>query len=202
MSGDVDYILSRDQQIEKGVAALKENVAAATQEQLGISNLLEEMRQVHLIPTGCFGSAPVWDWVHIYQLGPADIKELYATYAGTNIVMPETVRDYKRDEACRGILLAAGPAALDSLRTNGIEVGHTVRFCKFTPFRLLADYVASKEIWYLAMRAESIESSETLEQERRAKKKSVAWDLTHQMHVVADEDGNVLGSPQTPWDKR
>ena len=198
IASDVDYIARRDSELEKAIEELKQNVASASQADLGISELLEKQRQQHLIPTGCFGTRPVFDWVHVYQIGDKDRVELYETYGASKIVMPENYREARRDQACRGVLLAAGPAALDMLRTNGIEVGHTVRFVKFSPFRLLGDYVRSKEFWFLAMRAESIESSETLEQEIREKKAEVIWDATFSQHVVS-RDNHILGLPKTAW---
>lgn len=196
----MDFV-SRDKELEKAVQALRDNVKQATAEQLRIPPLLEEMRQKHLIPTGAFACAPVFDWVNIYQIGQEDKVELYQTFAGSNIVMPENVRAAKKDEACRGVLVGAGPRALDYLRTNGIDLGHIVRFCKFTPFRLLADVVMQREIWILALRCESIEGSETLEQERRAKLANIVWDSTHQMHFVEKEEHGygALGAPKTPW---
>lgn len=197
MTADVDFI-ARDKELEKAVAALKANVEAMTAEQLKIPPLLDKMRRQHLIPCGAFACAPVFDWVNIYQIGQEDKEELYATFAGSSIVMPETVRQAKKDEACRGVLVSAGPKALDYLRTNGIELGHVVRFCKFTPFRLLADVVMQKELWLLALRCESIEGSETLEQDRRNGIAEVVWDHTAQMHYVERETGR-LGAPQSPF---
>lgn len=197
-NADLDFIANADKRMADWMAAMKANVAQATAEDLGIPPLLETMRQAHLIPTGAFACTPCFDWVYLYQVAREDKEELNQTYAGSSIFMPETVKAAKKDEACRGVLVAAGPRALDYLRTNGIELGHVVRFCKFTPFRLLADVVMQQELWILALRCESIAGSETLEQERRAKHAEVVWDNTSQMHYV-ERYGQTVGAPKTPW---
>jgi hypothetical protein len=196
---DVEFIANREKRVADAIEALRKNVAKATQDSLKIPDLLEKQRQQHLIPTGAFSCCPVFDWCYLYQLGPSDAQELDARYGDTGIVMPDNVRDYKRDEACRGVLVAAGPSALDFLRTNGIDVGHTVRFCKFTPFRLLADMVDSKELWILAVRAESIAGSETLEAQRRSGEAEIVWDHTSSMHRVDSPIPGGVSLPKNPF---
>lgn len=96
-----------------------------------IPELLDKRRFEYGIPNGCFEHFPLYDKVYIWQLNMTERK----TYsAGGKILKPESRVAHDRATAARGILVAAGLAALDSLRSAGCDIGHIVRFKKFAPF--------------------------------------------------------------------
>lgn len=159
--------------------------------------LLDKMRREYLIPNGAFDQQPIFDRVHVYQLAERNFEK---TYAGTRIVMPDTVREGLRSETSRGILIGAGALALDQLRSNGVDLGHIVRFTKMTPYMQPIDVVNGKMFTCLVMMSGHITSSETLEAERRSGEKVLDWDETASQHVWrSGKTKKTTGVPKAPW---
>lgn len=136
-----------------------------------IPKLLDERRFEYAIPNGAFESFPAFDKVYVHQL----VLNERRTYApeGT-IVMPDAVVSVDRNRAPRGIIVAAGLAALDSLRSSGIDLGHIIRFKKMAPFIQPVANIKGHELTIMVIRDGDIVSSEDLATEFHARRLSVS----------------------------
>jgi hypothetical protein len=169
---------------------------------LGLSRLLDDRRYEFAIPDCCFGVEASFDRIIIKQVTDYEGK----TYIpGGKIEMPDSTKGRLLKEAPRGVLVSAGLRALDELRSNGIDVGHVVRFVRNAPYRFRAGVVLSKEVELLMLRSGDIVGSEDLSRllrEGKVKKqvvevKSPSGDTVRQ-HIYTDEDGNNW-NPALPW---
>lgn len=149
--------------VERGIVA--KNIAPKLEASLApagtynIPMLLEERRLTYGIPNGAFESWPAYDKVYIYQI-PLNERTTYT--AGGAIIKPEARIAHDRNTAPRGIIVSAGLAALDSLRSTGIDIGHIVRFKKFSPFIQPVGEIDGVEITVMVIRDGDIVSSEDL----------------------------------------
>lgn len=121
--------------------------------------LLEERRIQYLIPNGAFEQFPAFDKVYVWQ---ATTKERETYSAGGSIYMPESRMAYERNTAPRGIIVSAGLQALDSLRSSGFDLGHMIRFKKFSPFVQPIDEIDGHELTVMVIRDGDIVASEDL----------------------------------------
>lgn len=124
-----------------------------------IPMLLDDRRFDYGIPNGAFESFPAFDKVYIWQ---ANMTERQTYAEGGTIIKPEARIAHDRAVAPRGIIVAAGLAALDSLRSSGIDLGHMVRFKKLSPFMQPIDEFNGVELTVMVIRDGDIVSSEDL----------------------------------------
>ena len=124
-----------------------------------IPPLLDERRFQYAIPNGAFEQFPVFDKVYVHQI-PTTERQTYS--AGGSIIMPEARQAYERNTAPRGIIVSAGLQALDSLRSTGIDLGHIIRFKKFSPFIQTVDEIDGHELQVMVIRDGDIVASEDL----------------------------------------
>lgn len=121
--------------------------------------LLDERRFEYGIPNGAFESFPVYDKVYIWQVTLTERR----TYSdGGAIIKPDAIIASDRNTAPRGIIISAGLQALDSLRSTGIDVGHIVRFKKFSPFIQPVGEIRGQVMTVMVIRDGDIVSSEDL----------------------------------------
>ena len=135
-----------------------------------IPMLLDERRFEYGIPNSVFDHFPVFDKVYVYQITTKE-RETYSV--GGAIVMPEARQAHEKNTAPRGIIVSAGLQALDSLRSTGIDVGHIIRFKKFSPFIQPIEGVKGHELTIMVIRDGDIVSSEDLAKEYHAKRISI-----------------------------
>ena len=124
-----------------------------------IPMLLDERRFTYGIPNGAFDAFPVFDKVYVWQI-PSHERKTYSD--GGAILKPDAVVAHDRNTAPRGVIVSAGLQALDSLRSTGIDLGHIVRFKKFSPFIQPIDEIDGKELTVMVIRDGDIVSSEDL----------------------------------------
>ena len=144
-------------------ALVAENIADALEKSLAplgtyrLPGMLDRRRLEFGIPNGCFEHFPLFDKVYIWQLNMTERK----TYSeGGTIIKPEARIAHDRSTAARGIIVAAGLAALDSLRSTGVDLGHIVRFKKFAPFIQVVQEVSGVELTVMTLRDGDCVSSE------------------------------------------
>lgn len=124
-----------------------------------IPMLLDDRRFKYAIPNGCFEQFPVFDKVYVWQI-PIKERETYSE--GGAIIMPEARQSNERNTAPRGIIVSAGLQALDSLRSTGIDIGHIIRFKKFSPFIQPIEGVDGSDLTIMVIRDGDIVASEDL----------------------------------------
>lgn len=164
-----------------------------------IPELLDKRRLEYGIPNGAFESYPGFDKVYLYQIPlPGQGGEHYSK--GGSILKPETVQSWERNTAPRGIIVAAGLQALDSLHSSGFELGHIVRFKKMSPFIMPVAEIKGKWLSVYVIRDGDIEASEDLASKlnnREITIKNVSKDGYDWR--IADKDGNVSGLKTSPY---
>jgi hypothetical protein len=146
-------------------ALVAENIAEALERSIAplgtykIPGMLDRRRLEFGIPNGCFEHFPLYDKVYIWQLNMSE----RTTYSeGGAILKPEARKAHDRATAARGIIVSAGLAALDSLRSTGVDIGHIVRFKKFSPFIQVVQEISGVELTVMTMRDGDVVSSEDL----------------------------------------
>jgi hypothetical protein len=121
--------------IEKGIPQSLVDEYEATLKPLGhfnIPDLLDKRRLEFGIPNEVFEGQPIFDRVYIFQISDAHAQETYVK--GGTILMSDHAIKARKEITPRGVLVSAGLKALDALRSNGVEIGHIVRFQKLAPF--------------------------------------------------------------------
>jgi len=99
---------------------------------LGLGSLVEQKRLKYgIVDAAWFGQHPLFNRVLVWQLP----EEEGDTYNGGLILKTETQKKRELVEAPRGVIVGAGLGALDVLRSNGADIGHTVGFTRLAPFR-------------------------------------------------------------------
>jgi len=205
VAADLDLMVRKDAEIREAMKVLQSRQFKGKEAKaLRLPPLLERRRKEHLVPNGCFREQPMFDWVHLYQLGDSD-EVGPKTYAGTSIHMPDRSRDTARDESPRGLLVAAGPLAMDELRSNGCDIGHIVRFIRLAPFRIIVDNVLGRDFTILVMRSGSITASQDLEDAKREGRAKLVHsnvgtkDKPEWQHVWQIKDKKTA-KPRKPWE--
>lgn len=166
-------------------AIIAENIADELEASLAprgtynIPMLLDERRFEYGIPNGAFESFPAFDKVYIWQVNLTERR----TYSeGGAIVKPDARIANDRNTAPRGIIVSAGLQALDSLLSTGIDVGHMVRFKKFSPFIQPVAEIQGVELTVMVIRDGDIVSSEDLARSYHARDLSI-------VNVAKDANG-------------
>lgn len=120
---------------------------------LGLPQLLEERRLSFGIPDAAFAVQPIFDACAIWQL-PVDGRKKIGKF-----FMTDNAAIAQQESASIAVLCGAGPLALDHLMSNGVELGHFIRFVKLSPYRSFIGHVGSKPEWLLEVRAVHIRGS-------------------------------------------
>ena len=152
-----------------------------------IPELLDDRRIEYGIPNGAFDTFPAFDKIFVHQIPFTERSEFSE---GGIIVMTEVSQAYERNMAPRGILIAAGLKALDALSSNGIEVGHIIRFRKMHPYIMPVECIDGHWMTMYVMRDGDITGSEDVAQKLRSKEYSLV--------NVADDKGTYDWRLDTP----
>lgn len=99
---------------------------------LGLGPLVDQKRMKYgIVDAAWLGQQAAFERVLVWQLSEDEGE----TYNGGIIVKTETQRKRELVEAPRGVIVSAGLGALDVLRSNGMDIGHTIGFTRLAPFR-------------------------------------------------------------------
>lgn len=164
-----------------------------------IPPLLERRRIEYCIPNGSFEMQAAFDRILLHQ-----VPEEKETYGDTGIIMPEVYKKAKAQEAAKGIVISAGLSALDHLRSNGIDIGHMVRFCRLAPWRFEVEHVMGVSYEVMILRDGDIIAS--LDLQESLKKGDCKIEVREglidgrkcQEHLFVDKEGNTW-TPTDPW---
>jgi hypothetical protein len=163
--------------------------------------LLEERRLKWKIPDGAFrvAAGTVYDRILIWQiplLSECTEDEHFIGGAGGTLYKSDQTREKDTREAPRGVIIGAGLRALDALRSNGIDLGHIVYFCKNTVYSIQVDYIAGKwERVSLAREGDLVLSEDVSLAMRTGAMKVVPYEIVGKdgsvrtEHLLADGNG-------------
>lgn len=164
---------------------------------LGLPKLLDERRLEYGITDGAFTRQAMYDRVFVWQI-PMQKGE---TFEGSRIVMPESTQQRERNRAPHGIVVSAGLLALDSMRSNGCDLGHRVLFAHSAPYHVRYDVVEGQEFHLVILVAGDIIGSEDLAtnlKERRVFISQNPAQADYPQHVLINEDRKPM-LPQSAW---
>lgn len=149
-----DQIEAQRLQLER---AIKENFADPGA--LGLSPLLEAKRVKYGIPNSAWSNQAAYNKILVWQI-PLEESD---TYGQAGVILKTDARKGKElTEAPRGVIVSAGLRALDELRSNGLDLGHTIYFTHLAPYRLRLPMVAGKEPTLVILHSGDVFASEDL----------------------------------------
>jgi hypothetical protein len=132
-----------------------------SKESLGLGPLVDAKRWKYGIPDiAFFNQAPAFNKILVAQI--PETGEETDFYSGTKILKTEVAKKRDHVEAPRGVLVSAGLQALDELRSNGIDIGHTIGFTRLAPFRRRCGVIAGQPIQLIVLVAGDVVDSEDL----------------------------------------
>lgn len=161
--------------------------------------LLEERRWQHLIPNGAFHHQPLYDWCFVYQTARYDMTG-NETWGETSIVKTQTAQKLGEQESPRGILVAAGLAALDTLSSHGICIGDYVFMIRNAPWEIEIDVLGAKKLCLRVLRDADLLAGEDLQKRINDGVLTVKSKVNadgQRIHYYETKDGKPL-NPVTP----
>lgn len=153
--------------------------------ELGLPRKLDLVRLKYRIPDGAFRLQAVFDRIYVYQV-PWDNKE---TFGDSPIIKPDTVKHKETVQAPLGVIISAGLKAMDILRSNGLDLGHTVGLIRLAPYRIECDTIGGKTIEILVMNSGDLVGGEELAKQLRAREARIVFDEELQQHIYVDSNG-------------
>jgi hypothetical protein len=164
---------------------------------LNLPKLLDARRLEWGIIDAAFERQAAFERILIWQI-PEQKGETFGE--GSRILMSDQSKARLKNEAPRGIVISAGLRALDSLRSNGIDLGHIVNFIQAAPWRIFVDYMIGYRPAVLMMNAGDIIGSEDLATILRKGdlRVDVAESERGPIHVYKNKTGD-FDLPTLPW---
>lgn len=160
--------------------------------ELGLPALLEKRRLEYGITDGAFAVQPYNDTVLVYQISRMQGE----TFGDSSIIMPDVVKKKEHEGTPQGIVVAAGLQALDSLRMNGMDLGHVVAFCRVAPWRIETDKIGGRYDEILVFRVGDVVGSVDLADSLRDGTMEVRFDQEKYEHYYHDPETGVDWHPQ------
>jgi hypothetical protein len=168
--------------------------AHISKEPLGLGALVDAKRKKYGIPDEAFfGQCPAFNKILVWQVG----EEETDTYGGGLILKTEVAKTRELVEAPRGVIVGAGLQARDELRSNGIDIGHTVGFTRLAPFRRPFMTVGTDRLTLVVLLSGDVVDSEDLGEMLRTRKCRIVPKANEEgvmIHQFVDENGK-LWSP-------
>ncbi len=193
-NGQIDLDkLGVPQDEQDAIVAYQVATAKKMSPSLNLPPLLEKARQEWQMIDAVFSRQAAFDRVYVYQI-PEHKAETFME--GGAIIMPDASKSSRRYHAARGVVVSAGLSALDTLRSNGMDLGHTINFIANAPYRIEVDFVAGKAVEILPMNVGDLIGSEELA--TLLLSGVVKINCVDQKHVFVDEDGHQW-DPKSPW---
>lgn len=158
---------------------------------IGLGPLVDKKRKQYGIPDEAFfNQSAVLNRVLVAQIP----EEETDTYEGTLILKTEIAKKRELVEAPRGVIVSAGLQALDELRSNGIDIGHTVGFTRLAPFRRPFATIAGERLTLIVLVAGDIIDSEDLGQKLKSRACRIVAKPNEEgvmIHHFVDENGKM-----------
>lgn len=168
----------------------------------GLSPILDKRRVEMGIPDELFSVQATFGRVFIYQM--SDTADSYST-AATEVLIHKTEQtiDREKKQSPRGIIISAGLGAKDVLKSNGMDVGHIVRFTQVSPYRMEMSFAGGTTLELLMMNVGDIVASEDLMSALKAGKVREIIKTREEGGIIIrehcfEEDGKTW-NPASPW---
>lgn len=181
----------RGLKIEQLVSEIDKHIS---KEPLGLGPLVDAKRKKYGIPDEAFfNQCPAFNKILVWQVA----EEESETYGSGLILKTEVAKTRELVEAPRGVIVGAGLQALDELRSNGMDIGHTVGFTRLAPFRRPFMTIGSDRLTLVVLVSGDVVDSEDLGQalkERRCRIVAKPNEEGVMVHQLIDSNGK-LWSP-------
>lgn len=151
----------------------------------GIPPLLDARRLKYAIPDEAFKVQAAFNVCLVHQIPRFEGE----TYGDGPIVMPQTARRKNEEEAPRGIIVSAGLQALDCLRSNGLDLGHLITFCRLAPWRMPVVQLRGHDFYLVILRTGDITGSEDLREALATGRCHIDYEEDSVQHVLVDQRG-------------
>ncbi len=165
----VDLAVNAEKTNERRAAMLKKRMARKGA--LKLDALLEARRLEYGIPDGAFRVQASFERIIVYNIPPAE----QASAESSIIQMTDKTKERMKDASPRGIIVSAGLEALDSLRTNGMDLGHIVLYTHYVIGTTPVEFIDGKEIKVFIMHAGDITGSEDTAAAIRSGEMEIVW---------------------------
>ena len=152
---------------------------------LGLPRLLDAKRFEWGIPDEAFTHQAAFKKLLIWQI-PLSKSD---TYEGTSIIKTQQTKSRHLQEAHRGVVVSAGMTALDMLRSNGMDLGHTVNICRVAPFRMQFTTIGAVPLHLLIIHVGDVVDSEDLATALKTRVCRIRQDDDTGQHYFIDENG-------------
>ncbi len=153
------------------------------------SELLEKERLEKRLPDELFQQQPFNDRILVYRFAENQSETFVP---GVLIEMTDQSKQKRHNQVPRGIIIGAGLGALDTLRSNGIDLGHTITILRNVPWRIVCVDIGGVEFSLLVLRDGDVIGSETLQQALVSGECKIAQKILEDggtQHVYVDKDG-------------
>lgn len=150
---------------------------------LNLPPLLEEKRLRWRMPDACFkGRAPLFDHVYLWQIPEEELDTGMPAW----LVLPDEAKQRLKNQMPCGVIVNAGLGALDVMRSHCIEIGHTVTFMRFTPWRLPVTHILGSPVYVLPLKVSSLRDSKELGEAMDRGEVTIEWDEENRVHYYLD----------------
>lgn len=174
MMGSMDAAMNEAVMDNLSARAKLEPTIRQTQAGMGslkLPELLDMRRVEYAIPDGAFTEQAAFDRVFLYQVLLEDGEK----YGDTKIIRPSAYVQATKEAVPYGIVVSAGLPAMDTLRANGIELGHIVGFIQQAPFRKEVANINGISCYVILIRAGDITGSVDLAKAQKEGKCQVKY---------------------------
>lgn len=160
------------------------------EKKLNLPPLLEKRRCQYGIPDIAFEQVALYNWILVHQIPPKwDEDGGGERFSGTSILKPQTRQSRDEKESSRGIIVSAGMAARDVLRSHGVDLGHVISFVRVAPWIRPTGYFGGVEYNLMVLRDGDLITSEDTQDALRSGKVRIAYDEEKHQHYFVDESG-------------
>lgn len=170
---------------------------------LNLPPLLEQRRLEYKLAEGFFRYQCVGHYVLVSQITYDD--EIDRLLAGSPLVRPQAHEAADKNRSYLGVLVSAGSSALDSLASEGIGLGHIVRFMRYTPFKCQVDVLMAGHETYTAYGVDLVDSDIRASmdlamalREGKCRRDVIKHENGAREHVFYDENGE-LWKPEAAY---
>jgi len=194
-TGDLEFLEADNRRREKFNRCWKEHVKEFPEGSLNLPPLLEKRRHECQLAKGFFDWQSIGDYVMVCQIEYEEDK----LFAGSPLERPQAWAEADKARSFVGVLTSAGCTALDVLESEGVGLGHIVRFMRYTPFKCKVDELISAEretcdVYGIELVASDIRASMDLAhllREGKVRREVRKLESGAREHVFVDESGEV-----------
>lgn len=181
-----------ENELKSWVEAVKKRMSPKGK--LGLPKLLDQRRLEYGLVDSLFRFQGVYDRIYVWQIDDNDMENFGE---GSRLVRSDITKKRDREQSPRGIIVTAGLRALDILHSNGMALGHIVRFQYLAPYRLPVEIIDGKGIHLVVLNVGDITASEDLRE--LTLDGTIELQVSDGQHRYFNKKTGELWDPKLPW---